>query len=116
MDSTISKKRKLKDVDGSGEATVPAVSKRSKDDDTKSVSDDDSESGSDLETGTVAAQDAPILPPAADSKAFEHLNLSEKTMNAIKDMGFTQMTEIQRRVRFHMACPSRVELAHVANV
>ncbi|KAK6083659.1 ATP-dependent RNA helicase HAS1 [Seiridium cupressi] len=39
------------------------------------------------------------LPPTAESNAstFEELNLSERTMKAIKDMGFTTMTEIQRR-------------------
>jgi ATP-dependent RNA helicase DDX18/HAS1 len=39
------------------------------------------------------------LPPAAESNAstFEELNLSERTMKAIKEMGFTSMTEIQRR-------------------
>ncbi|KAK1766276.1 P-loop containing nucleoside triphosphate hydrolase protein [Phialemonium atrogriseum] len=98
MDSSLSKKRKLKDVDV-GDATAPVVSKKPKDDETQPLSDDDGEGDSDLETGNVAAQDAPILPPAAESQAFEHLNLSEKTMKAIKDMEFTQMTEIQRRVR-----------------
>lgn len=39
------------------------------------------------------------LPPAAGAEAhdFAELNLSEKTMKAIGDMGFTKMTEIQRR-------------------
>lgn len=98
MDSSLSKKRKLKDVDV-GDATAPVISKKPKDDETQPLSDDDGEGDSDLETGNAAAQDAPILPPAAESQAFEHLNLSEKTMKAIKDMEFTQMTEIQRRVR-----------------
>ncbi|KAJ4127228.1 ATP-dependent RNA helicase [Fusarium equiseti] len=39
------------------------------------------------------------LPPVAGAEAqsFEELNLSEKTMKAIKEMKFTKMTEIQRR-------------------
>ena len=40
------------------------------------------------------------LPPAAAgsvSENFSHLNLSEKTMTAIKDMGFDKMREIQKR-------------------
>ncbi|OAG39898.1 ATP-dependent RNA helicase HAS1 [Fonsecaea monophora] len=47
----------------------------------------------DLPTDTV-----PSL-PGTDStpQAFSELKLSEKTMQAIKEMGFTNMTEIQRR-------------------
>ncbi|KAF5020245.1 hypothetical protein F66182_7723 [Fusarium sp. NRRL 66182] len=39
------------------------------------------------------------LPPVAGAEAqsFDELNLSEKTMKAIKEMNFTKMTEIQRR-------------------
>ncbi|KAH6656483.1 ATP-dependent RNA helicase HAS1 [Truncatella angustata] len=39
------------------------------------------------------------LPPGAESSAtsFDELNLSERTMKAIKDMGFKKMTEIQSR-------------------
>ncbi|KAK0634275.1 P-loop containing nucleoside triphosphate hydrolase protein [Bombardia bombarda] len=40
-----------------------------------------------------------LLPPSihTDAQAFTELNLSEKTMKAIEEMGFTKMTEIQRR-------------------
>ncbi|KAM7189436.1 ATP-dependent RNA helicase HAS1 [Naviculisporaceae sp. PSN 640] len=40
-----------------------------------------------------------LLPPsiATDATAFTQLNLSEKTTKAIEEMGFTKMTEIQRR-------------------
>jgi ATP-dependent RNA helicase DDX18/HAS1 len=34
---------------------------------------------------------------STDAQAFSELNLSEKTMKAIGEMGFTKMTEIQRR-------------------
>jgi hypothetical protein len=99
MDSTLSKKRKLKDVNGAGDTPAPVVSKKPKDtDNTEPLSDDGENDPAELEAGNGAAQDALILPGAADSQAFEHLNLSEKTMKAIKDMGFTQMTDIQRRV------------------
>ncbi|KAF7554320.1 hypothetical protein G7046_g6846 [Stylonectria norvegica] len=39
------------------------------------------------------------LPPVAGSEAlsFKELNMSDKTMKAIDEMGFTTMTEIQRR-------------------
>ncbi|KAK6189281.1 Fructose-2,6-bisphosphatase [Pestalotiopsis sp. IQ-011] len=39
------------------------------------------------------------LPPGVESNAsnFDELKLSERTMKAIKEMGFTSMTEIQRR-------------------
>ncbi|KAK4166701.1 P-loop containing nucleoside triphosphate hydrolase protein [Cladorrhinum sp. PSN259] len=43
--------------------------------------------------------DAPLIAPPVDTNAtdFTELNLSEKTMKAIEEMGFTKMTEIQRR-------------------
>lgn len=39
------------------------------------------------------------LPPVAatEAQSFKELNLSEKSMKAIEEMGFTKMTEIQRR-------------------
>ncbi|KYK58101.1 ATP-dependent RNA helicase HAS1 [Drechmeria coniospora] len=39
---------------------------------------------------------APILPLGTDSQTFDELKLSEKTMRAIGEMGFTKMTTIQR--------------------
>lgn len=42
---------------------------------------------------------APILPPTAESEMFEQLKLSDKTMKAIEEMGFTKMTPIQKTVR-----------------
>ncbi|KAL6849155.1 ATP-dependent RNA helicase [Amphichorda felina] len=65
--------------------------------------DDESDGGaSALEDGDEAGDDdlpkdsAPLLPPTTNSDLFEDLNLSEKTMRAIKEMGFTKMTNIQR--------------------
>ncbi|KAJ0167874.1 ATP-dependent RNA helicase HAS1 [Colletotrichum tanaceti] len=74
---------------------------------------DDEADGSDLDEDVQApakkADDADstdlpnreslTLPPVAGAEAhdFAQLNLSEKTMKAIQEMGFTKMTEIQRR-------------------
>ncbi|KAL6831365.1 P-loop containing nucleoside triphosphate hydrolase protein [Trichoderma sp. SZMC 28015] len=67
--------------------------------------DGESDAGSDL-ADKPAARDAdgdvipnnsaPILSTLADSQKFEDLKLSEKTMKAIQEMGFTKMTSIQR--------------------
>lgn len=154
MDSKMSKKRKLKEVNGtklsSGSlphAEAPAAAKKRKaappvkpvegaDDDSNSeeyveeasssedegdvVSDSESESvsgddevarngtmtiqrqdadGDDTMDGDALPQNDALLAPAADlnAQSFADLNLSEKTMQAIGDMGFTKMTEIQRR-------------------
>lgn len=53
-------------------------------------------SGADLPVGAV-----PVLPPSAADAAdsFDELKLSDKTMQAIGEMGFTKMTSIQRAVR-----------------
>lgn len=48
--------------------------------------------------GLPAQDNGPLLPPTTDSDRFEDLNLSEKTMTAIKEMGFEKMTNIQRSV------------------
>ncbi|KAK4108589.1 DEAD-domain-containing protein [Canariomyces notabilis] len=47
----------------------------------------------------IPKNDGALLPPpvSTDAEAFSELNLSEKTMSAIAEMGFTKMTEIQRR-------------------
>ncbi|KAL7953496.1 P-loop containing nucleoside triphosphate hydrolase protein [Trichoderma compactum] len=67
--------------------------------------DGESDAGSDLADGPAArdvdgdvipANSAPILSTLADSQKFEDLKLSEKTMKAIQEMGFTKMTSIQR--------------------
>lgn len=58
------------------------------------ASEDEETNGADLPT-----DNAPILPMAADAQSFDELKLSEKTMTAIKEMGFTKMTSIQKSVR-----------------
>ncbi|OCK79149.1 DEAD-domain-containing protein [Lepidopterella palustris CBS 459.81] len=52
---------------------------------------DDLQAHSDLPSGNSLSL------PRDDSQKFSDLNLNEKTMRAIKDMGFENMTEIQRR-------------------
>ncbi|EGS23377.1 ATP-dependent RNA helicase-like protein [Thermochaetoides thermophila DSM 1495] len=58
------------------------------------------EDGSRPENGTDL-EDVPkndnLLPPPTNAQEFSELNLSEKTTKAIAEMGFTKMTEIQRR-------------------
>ncbi|TLS23173.1 uncharacterized protein PpBr36_06120 [Pyricularia pennisetigena] len=140
MDDRSSKKRKLKEVNGSkasaaaADVTVkskklkkaqpqeevdPKVDKSSEEDENVWSDEEDIEaaeeaadqSDSDADEGddTIAAPaketddgDIPgdlTLPTTAESEAqaFSELNLSENTMKAIEDMGFTKMTEIQRR-------------------
>lgn len=84
---------KVEDVDGDNEETMPAEENESDE-----VANDD----------TTAANDAPpadlpdtnlSLPQAAgaDVTSFHELKLSEKTLQAIDEMGFKTMTEIQKR-------------------
>ena len=63
----------------------------------------DDEAGSDIEVEDDAQpidglpkESAPLLPPTTDSDRFEDMNLSEKTMKSIKEMGFEKMTSIQK--------------------
>ncbi|PNP57057.1 hypothetical protein THARTR1_02899 [Trichoderma harzianum] len=67
--------------------------------------DGESDAGSDLadkptardaDGDVIPNNSAPILSTLADSQKFEDLKLSEKTMKAIQEMGFTKMTSIQR--------------------
>ncbi|KAL6879262.1 P-loop containing nucleoside triphosphate hydrolase protein [Trichoderma novae-zelandiae] len=87
------------------EATNEGSDDDDDDDDDNANEDGQSEGGSDLEDRAVArdadgdvipTQSAPIVSTMADSQKFEDLKLSEKTMKAIQDMGFTKMTSIQR--------------------
>ncbi|KAL1872471.1 hypothetical protein VTK73DRAFT_1468 [Phialemonium thermophilum] len=117
MSSKIGKKRKIKDTDGVVDTDAPSVSKKAKDSEVVTPPDAEeqpqppaaaynaSDSGdeeaegdsNDVPEGIGAVQDAPITPAGSESNLFEDLHLSEKTMGAIRDMGFTTMTEIQRR-------------------
>uniref|UniRef100_L7JQJ6 ATP-dependent RNA helicase n=1 Tax=Pyricularia oryzae (strain P131) TaxID=1143193 RepID=L7JQJ6_PYRO1 len=73
-------------------------------DDAGHSSDSDVDEGDDTIAAPAKEADGDIpgdltLPTTAESEAqaFSELNLSENTMKAIEEMGFTKMTEIQRR-------------------
>lgn len=69
-------------------------------DDNKSEDEDGGEDADDDKANTDLPDGGKLtLPPVAGAEAqsFDELSLSEKTMKAIKEMGFTKMTEIQRR-------------------
>ncbi|QUC22740.1 uncharacterized protein UV8b_06981 [Ustilaginoidea virens] len=57
---------------------------------------DNKDQDGDSPVGDLAAANAPLLPAATDSELFEQLKLSDKTMKAIGEMGFTKMTSIQK--------------------
>ncbi|KAF2267752.1 ATP-dependent RNA helicase HAS1 [Lojkania enalia] len=62
----------------------------------------DAEEQSNGEDNAGTAVDLPAgasvsLPNVEDAQKFSDLNLSDRTMQAVKDMGFDNMTEIQRR-------------------
>ncbi|CAH0040684.1 unnamed protein product [Clonostachys solani] len=57
---------------------------------------DDGDDKDEADGEDLAQDNTPLLPPSTDSELFEDMNLSEKTMKAIKEMGFTKMTSIQR--------------------
>ncbi|KAJ4148449.1 hypothetical protein LMH87_002917 [Akanthomyces muscarius] len=62
------------------------------------IEEEQAEAKEDIETNgaDLPTDSAPILPMAADAQSFDELKLSEKTMTAIKEMGFTKMTSIQK--------------------
>lgn len=81
----------------------------------------DAGEGSDLEDKAVVANadgdvipasSAPILSTLAESDKFEDLKLSEKTMAAIQEMGFTKMTSIQRSVRPPLPIPGSNDMLY----
>jgi ATP-dependent RNA helicase DDX18/HAS1 len=59
---------------------------------------DDDDEGADLAVGDLSNSAALSLPATGEQpKKFAELNLNEKTMKAIAEMGFETMTEIQQR-------------------
>ncbi|KAH8693559.1 putative ATP-dependent RNA helicase [Talaromyces proteolyticus] len=67
--------------------------------DSKPVEEDDNENGEEENLADLPSANAVSLPQTDDSipTKFADLKLSEKTMEAIKEMGFETMTEIQQR-------------------
>ncbi|RAL01163.1 ATP-dependent RNA helicase HAS1 [Aspergillus ibericus CBS 121593] len=106
------KKKKTKNVESVKEAEKEEKPKKRKVDDSGEEDENDSEEevrqaepddeeGEGEETGNGAdlpSLDAVRLPQTdGEPKKFTELNLSEKTMKGIQDMGFETMTEIQQR-------------------
>ncbi|KAF4334834.1 ATP-dependent RNA helicase HAS1 [Fusarium beomiforme] len=94
-DSSSEEEEALKeDEDESDEADEDAEDSKSAEEEKEEDAGDKTEDNTDLPDGGKLT-----LPPVAGAEAqsFEELNLSEKTMKAIKEMKFTKMTEIQRR-------------------
>ncbi|KID86952.1 ATP-dependent RNA helicase HAS1 [Metarhizium guizhouense ARSEF 977] len=60
------------------------------------IAEDTEDEDADDTVGDLPTDSAPILAPTAESDTFDQLKLSEKTMKAITEMGFTKMTAIQR--------------------
>ncbi|KAL2260547.1 hypothetical protein VTK26DRAFT_5414 [Humicola hyalothermophila] len=93
--------------DSAGESDSP---QRPADDDDVQEDNSDAEvleqngEGSDQQNGSTELEEVPkgdgsLLPPpvTTNAQSFDELNLSENTMKAVNEMGFTKMTEIQRR-------------------
>lgn len=78
-----------KDVEEDEEDEVEQTNGHADDDDQ-----DEEANGQDLPTDST-----PVLPLGTNAESFEELKLSDKTMEAIKEMGFTKMTAIQKTVR-----------------
>ncbi|KAM0246433.1 hypothetical protein ACHAP5_004747 [Fusarium lateritium] len=93
-DSSNEEEKALKeDEEESDEADEDAVDAKSGDEE-EDDNEEKAEDNTDLPDGGKLT-----LPPVAGAEAqsFDELNLSDKTMKAIKEMNFTKMTEIQRR-------------------
>lgn len=83
------------DFEGFEEEDAEEVEDEEEDDENDNEGEDEEMNGNDLPT-----ESAPTLPMSnADAQSFDELKLSDKTMQAIKEMGFTKMTSIQKSVR-----------------
>jgi ATP-dependent RNA helicase DDX18/HAS1 len=71
----------------------------SDDEQIEQVADDLEQQDGPAELDGIANGDGSLLGPSlsTDAQAFSELKLSDKTMKSIAEMGFTKMTEIQRR-------------------
>ncbi|KAK1775405.1 ATP-dependent RNA helicase [Copromyces sp. CBS 386.78] len=90
-DITTPEENDVQEEQQNGDEAIPTGNEDKEED-----KDDDAEAGDELLKTTN--NDSLIAPSiATNATDFSELNLSEKTMKAIADMGFTKMTEIQRR-------------------
>lgn len=101
--SKASKKRKTNHSASESEESANEVERASNSGDEESDDNQDEESDSSQDEDAVDGADLPsrntVSLPQTEGEAtrFEDLKLSEKTMQAIREMGFEKMTEIQRR-------------------
>lgn len=98
------KKRKVSHSPSDGEESADEDEDLDEQEDDKADSEDESEEQEDAADGNVdGAVDLPTLDDVrlpqmeGELQKFSQLNLSEKTMKGIQDMGFETMTEIQQR-------------------
>ncbi|EKG12222.1 RNA helicase ATP-dependent DEAD-box conserved site [Macrophomina phaseolina MS6] len=64
----------------------------------ESAADNDEEGDAELDPSAVDALNARVsLPTTGDPETFDQLQLSDKTQKAIQEMGFTTMTEVQKK-------------------
>lgn len=99
-----SKKRKRKHHSRTEESNISAIDTSAPEphilsiDDTKQSEPNDDHGAGEGETSDLPPTSNLSLPPTGDDpKLFSELKLSDKTMQAINEMGFDTMTEIQQR-------------------
>lgn len=97
----LSKKRKVSHSPSDGEESEEAQGEEDDDSDNNNDSDKDEVDGEneDGQAGADLPSTDPVRLPQIEGapQKFTELNLSDKTMKAIGDMGFTNMTDIQQR-------------------
>ncbi|KAG6003016.1 ATP-dependent RNA helicase [Claviceps maximensis] len=84
------------DDEDDGDSDEDSSDKDEKESGAESVQGEDDDDAADNTIGQLPTDGASILPLSTDSELFEQLKLSEKTMKAIGEMGFTKMTAIQK--------------------
>jgi ATP-dependent RNA helicase DDX18/HAS1 len=84
------------DVESDDSEAAPEEADESVEEEQKTDKDDEEEDDEEEAGDEIAAGNGQLLAPSTDSELFEDLNLSDKTMKAIKKMGFEKMTQIQR--------------------
>ncbi|KAJ5574743.1 ATP-dependent RNA helicase has1 [Penicillium hetheringtonii] len=98
-----SKKRKVSEPASDDEESAEDVEEEEEQEDGSDASEDEEEKVSDAVEGSGDAADLPTMDDVrlpqteGELQKFTELNLSEKTMKGIQDMGFETMTEIQQR-------------------
>lgn len=81
-------------------AELKQIAKQAKKAKKSKTADADADESGDEQTQSANPNDLPLgtsMPTVEDPKLFSELNLSDRTMEAIKSMGFESMTEIQQK-------------------